>query len=103
MIQVAIVTVLMFVLIFGIGFILNMLLKTTWLPIYLYALLVIGVIVWFWSKEGGDGFWTQFDVLAASLRGFAFPDYAAAIGGLAGAILSGTTIRALRSKGYRMF
>jgi len=103
MIQLAIVTVLMFVLFFGIGFILNMLLKTTWLPVYLYVLLVIGVIVWFWSKEGGAGFLTRFDVLVESIGGFAFPDYAAAIGGLIGALLSGTAIRSLRAKGYKMF
>lgn len=103
MIQVAIVTVLMFVLIFGIGFILNMLLKTTWLPIYLYGLLILFVIIWFWSKEGGSGFWREFGALAESLGGFAFPDYAAAIGGLVGAVLSGSSIRTLRAKGYKMF
>nr|WP_313782458.1 YuiB family protein [Paenibacillus larvae] len=40
MIQLVIVTVLLFVLFFGLGFILNMLIKTTWLPIYMYFLLV---------------------------------------------------------------
>ena len=95
MIQVAIIAVLMFVLMFGIGFILNMLLKTTWLPNYMYGLLVIGLIVWFWSKDDGS-LWT-------TLAAFAIPDYVAFIGGLAGAWLSGVTIRTLRVKGYKMF
>ena len=95
MIQVAIVTVLMFVLMFGIGFILNMLLKTTWLPLYMYILLVIGTIIWFWTKEETT-FWETF-------KGFAIPDYSLMIGGLIGSILTGTTIKTLRVKGYKMF
>jgi hypothetical protein len=95
MIQTAIVTVLMFVLMFGIGFILNMLLKTTWLPLYLYIVLVIGTVVWFWTKEDTS--------LWVTVRGFAIPDYMAAIGGLAGAWLTGTTIHTLRVKGFKMF
>ena len=85
----------MFVLMFGIGFILNMLLKTTWLPLYLYFILVIGVIIWFWRKEDTS--------LLTTVSEFAIPDYAAAIGGLLGAWLTGTTIKTLRIKGYKMF
>ena len=95
MIQTAIVTVLMFVLMFGIGFILNMLLKTTWLPLYLYIATVIGMLIWYWTKEE-DSFWTL-------IGNFGVPDYAMAIGGLAGAWLTATTIRTLREKGYKMF
>lgn len=95
MIQVAIVTILMFVLMFGIGFILNMLLKTTWLPLYMYIILVIGTVIWFWTKENTT-FWATF-------KGFAAPDYSLMIGGLLGAYLTGTTIRTLRVKGYKMF
>ncbi len=95
MIQSAIVTILMFVLMFGIGFILNMLLKTTWLPLYLYILLVIGLIIWYWNNEGGS--------VWATLSEFAAPDYLAFVGGLAGSILTGSAIRTLRVKGYKMF
>jgi len=41
--QVIISIPLFLVLLFGIGFILNMILKTTWLPSYLYAALIIGL------------------------------------------------------------
>lgn len=75
---------LFLILMFGIGFILNMILKTTWLPLGLYLILV--VILWFYygTFKGGD---------LLVLVG----------GGLSGAFLSGWTIKILRSKGYRMF
>jgi len=95
MIQTAIAALLIFVLIFGIGFILNMLIKTTWLPLYGYLLLLAGTVVWFWRKDGLP--------FAATLAGFGIPDYAAMAGGLLGAWLSGYTIRMLRAKGYKMF
>lgn len=95
MIQVAIIIVLMFVIMLGIGFILNMLLKTTWLPLYAYALLIAGIIITFLIK--GDGtYWN-------TISSFAFPDYAAAIGGFVGAWMSGSTINTLRVNGFKMF
>lgn len=95
MIQTAIATLLIFVLAFGIGFILNMLLKTSRFPLYGYLVLLAGMIVWFWRKDGGT--------LGATLAGFGVPDYAAMIGGLIGAWLSGSAINLLRAKGYKMF
>jgi hypothetical protein len=95
MIQTAIAAILIFVLVFGIGFILNMLIKTTWLPLYGYLLLLAGTVVWFWRRDGL--------AFADTLAGFGIPDYAAMIGGLLGAWLSGHTIRLLRAKGYKMF
>lgn len=95
MIQTAIATVLVFVLVFGIGFILNMLLKTSWLPLYGYLVLVVAMIIWFWQKDGQS--------LVGTLAGFGVPDYAAMIGGLIGAWLAGYTIKMLRTKGYKMF
>ena len=95
MIQVAIIIVLMFVIMLGIGFILNMLLKTTWLPLYAYGLLVVGIVIWFVVKDDG-GIWS-------TISSFAFPDYAAAIGGLIGAWVSGSAINTLRLNGFKMF
>lgn len=83
MIQLIISIPLIFVLIFGIGFILNMILKTTWLPLYVYLGLVIYV--------------------AMGLEAAHLPDITWFITGLIGAIGSGWTIRFLRLKGYRMF
>ena len=74
---------LFLVLAFGIGFILNMLIKTTWLPLVIYVLL-IGYLIF-------------------QLKTLLIVDYIVLTSGLVGAILSGVTIRVLRAKGYRMF
>jgi hypothetical protein len=92
--QVIIIGLLAFVLIFGVGFILNMLLKTTWFPIYAYIVLIIGVLIYFeWGSEN----WLQ------SIASYGAIDWLAVIAGLAGAYVSGLTIRTLRQKGYKMF
>nr|WP_144026488.1 YuiB family protein [Paenibacillus periandrae] len=92
--QLMIVTVLLLVLFFGLGFILNMLMKTTWFPIYGYIVLVIGLII-YWGWGTGS--------LASNIAEYSFVDYVPAVGGLLGAALSGWTIKALRDKGYQMF
>ncbi|MEW9671936.1 YuiB family protein [Ammoniphilus sp. 3BR4] len=74
---------LFLVLAFGIGFILNMLIKTTWLPLVMYALLLVYLLI--------------------SMGKLLPVDYIILTSGLAGAVLSGVTIRFLRAKGYRMF
>lgn len=68
---------------FGIGFILNMLIKTTWLPLVIYSLVIVYLLI----KMG--------NLLPV--------DYIILTSGLAGAVLSGVIIRMLREKGYRMF
>jgi uncharacterized membrane protein YqjE len=78
---------LFIVLLFGIGFILNMLVKTTWMPTFLYVSLVIGVVIYLWMNN----------------RVPHMVDYVMLISGLLGAIASGWTIKTLRMKGYRMF
>ncbi|MBP1992006.1 YuiB family protein [Paenibacillus eucommiae] len=93
MIQLVIVTVLLLVLFFGIGFILNMLMKTTWFPIYGYFAVVI-VFVVYWGNAGS---------LTDNLTEYSYADYIPAIGGLIGAILSGSAIKALRTRGFKMF
>ena len=92
--QLIIVTVLLFVLFFGLGFILNMLLKTTWFPIYGYIALVIGLII-YWGWGTGS--------LMTNLMSYRLGDYIPAVGGLIGAALSGYAIRKLRTLGYKMF
>lgn len=94
MIQMVIATVLMFVLFFGIGFILNMLMKTTWFPTYGYLVLIVGLLI-YWGMEEGS--------LLVYLQEAGLPDYLIMIGGLIGAYVSGSSIKALRTKGYKMF
>lgn len=94
LLQLLIATTLFFVLLFGIGFILNMLLKTTWFPIYVYVFVMVPLVVYSQWETG-----TLLDNLAA----YSWVDYLTGIGGLAGAILSGKTIQVLRKNGYQMF
>ncbi|NDI36800.1 YuiB family protein [Chengkuizengella sediminis] len=94
-IQLPILFALTFVLFFGIGFILNMLLKTTWFPVYVYILVVIPYMV-YWLWEAGES-------LLTNITQYQITDYITFIGGLIGAILSGLTIKKLRSQGYKMF
>lgn len=78
--------VLIFVLFFGIGFIINMLVKTTWFPVWFYLLAVLPISLWYGN----------FTVLSVD-----FVIYG--LGGLVGAVLSGMTIQTLRRQGYKMF
>lgn len=95
LIQVPIVFILFFVLLFGIGFILNMLLKTTYFPLYAYLVAALPFAVyWYW--DGSKSFSTN-------LSAFQGMDYLIAVAGLIGAWLSGKTIQTLRNRGYRMF
>ncbi|WP_025027961.1 YuiB family protein [Caldalkalibacillus mannanilyticus] len=76
------------VLFFGIGFLLNMLLKTTWFPgAILYPLIVVVMVSYY-----GQGFGSllMVDIIILS-------------SGLIGALLSGYIIKVLRQRGYRMF
>jgi hypothetical protein len=92
--QLIIATVLLFVLFFGLGFILNMLLKTTWFPLYAYIALVIGLVVYEGVRDGS---------IWGNVTSYTLVDMVAAIGGLIGAVLGGYTIQMLRTKGYKMF
>ena len=75
---------LFLVLCFMIGFILNMLIKTTWLPLVIYA----GLVLWVLYKTEGI---------------FQLPEYVVFFSGLAGTILSIISIHMLRKRGYSMF
>jgi hypothetical protein len=92
--QLFIVTVLMLVLFFGLGFILNMLLKTTWLPLYMYLVLIVGIVI-YWGLGTGT--------LLSNLVEYSVADYIPAISGFIGSMISGYTIQALRIRGFKMF
>jgi hypothetical protein len=82
---------LFFVLLFGIGFILNMLIKTTWLPLWLFLIVLLPLGVWhFWDPSRTAG----------SFIAIFLPP---ALSSIAGAYVSGWAIRKLRRGGYKMF
>lgn len=74
---------LFMVLFFGIGFILNMILKTTWFPTY--AAIAVFMLAWI------------------LLGGLKWVDIVILLSGVVGAVLSSLAIRTLRNRGYRMF
>ncbi|MHA7965676.1 YuiB family protein [Paenibacillus sp. CAU 1782] len=95
-IQIIIATVLFFVMMFGIGFILNMLLKTTWFPIALFVLVLIGLAIWSpWDASQNP--------TLDNLGTYTLVYYIPITGALIGAYVSGWAIRALRRGGYKMF
>ncbi|MDQ0215181.1 hypothetical protein J2S13_001580 [Oikeobacillus pervagus] len=94
---------LFFVLFFGIGFILNMLLRMTWIMAFLFPIVTIilidGISTWDYFTNTSEAF----RILGTKITSLKVPDILIVLSGLAGAIVSGTTMRILRKKGYRMF
>lgn len=74
---------LFLVLFFGIGFILNMALKTTWFPTYASIVFFAGTWIYLGKLK-------IIDIVILSA-------------GIIGAIISSLTINLLRKRGYRMF
>ncbi|KKC49821.1 hypothetical protein VE23_10545 [Paenibacillus sp. D9] len=95
MLQIIIATVLFFVMMFGIGFILNMLMKTTWFPIYLFLIVLVPIYIW--------STWDHSVSVADNIGEFTFIDWMPVIGALVGAYVSGYAIRKLRIGGFKMF
>jgi putative Mn2+ efflux pump MntP len=93
--QILIGTVLFLVMGFGIGFILNMMLKTTWFPLYL--LIIVGIVALVWNFVNSDSslleYLAEYDLL------YLIP----VLGGLAGVAGGALVIQYLRKQGYRMF
>ncbi|RWZ55834.1 YuiB family protein [Bacillus licheniformis] len=95
--------VLFFVLFFGIGFLLNMLLRMSWIMAVIYPIVCLFIV----NKEKliryveapGEAFSGLFDRVAS----LAAADIIILASGMAGSLLSGVTIKALRKRGYQMF
>ncbi len=95
MLQIVVAMLLFFVMMFGIGFILNMLMKTTWFPIYLFIIVILPLGVYFTLDRSLP--------LGENLANYTFVDALPAFAALVGAYVSGWAIRALRRGGYKMF
>lgn len=101
--QLIIAVLLYLILFFGIGFILNMLLRSTWIMAVLYP-----VVIWFLVDDAGFFNYfanpgTSFSALGGSLASLTTADIIILIAGMIGAILAGIAIRMLRTRGYQMF
>ncbi|AOM82040.1 YuiB family protein [Salisediminibacterium beveridgei] len=94
---------LYFVLFFGIGFILNMLLRASWVMAVLYPVVVLLII----DSLGIGAYFTNpgeaFSELGTSLVQLPLADIIILSSGMVGAVLAGIVIRMLRDRGYQMF
>jgi hypothetical protein len=103
--QLLVSMLLFFVLFFGIGFILNMLLRATWVMALIYPVVVI-LIVDEKSIKFFDYFISPSKAYPSLLQQFIqlqIPDALILSMGLLGAIISGLAIKMLRVRGYQMF
>ena len=101
--QLFIVILLYFILFFGIGFILNMLLRSTWAMAIMYPIVVILII----NNVGITSYFSipkeSLTSLLNDMASLQIVDIVVLTFGLVGAVLSGLTSKALRKRGYQMF
>ncbi|CDQ39215.1 MULTISPECIES: YuiB family protein [Virgibacillus] len=103
MIQLVVSILLYFVIFFGIAFILNMLLRRTWLMAFLYPIVVLMIVdnisTWEYFKAPVEAFSEAF----SRLMQITPVDIGILAAGFAGTIVSGFVIKLLRKSGYQMF
>ncbi|MFD2444757.1 YuiB family protein [Bacillus sp. CGMCC 1.16607] len=95
--------VLFFVLFFGIGFILNMLLRASWIMAILYPVITILIVDKVEFLEYFTNSQQAFLELGEKITILSIADMLILSSGLAGAIVAGITIKLLRKSGYQMF
>ncbi|UOR11831.1 YuiB family protein [Halobacillus amylolyticus] len=102
-VQFVVSMLLFFVLFFGIGFLLNMILRTSWVMAVVYPVIVLLIVDNFeisrYFTEASSAFQTVF-VQLANLQ---VVDIVILASGFAGTITAGIVIRLLRKHGYQMF
>lgn len=103
MIQLIMSILLFFVIFFGIAFILNMLLRKTWLMAYIYPFIVLIIVdkmatVEYFKRPG-----SAFSEAFTNVAKLAPVDIIILFSGFVGVIVSGLVIRFLRKSGYQMF
>nr|WP_238389579.1 YuiB family protein [Virgibacillus sp. MSP4-1] len=96
-------SLLFFVLFFGIAFILNMLLRKTWVMAFIYPFIVFLIVDDFTFGNYFTNTAWALQELATNLLQLKMMDIVMLSMGFIGTIVSGIVIRTLRSKGYQMF
>jgi hypothetical protein len=91
------------VLFYGVAFIINMLLKTTWLVPILYPIIVIIIVDKMSTFEYFTEPGTAFSELGQRITSLAPSDITVLSMGFVGTIAASITIKVLRSRGYQMF
>ncbi|WP_075619748.1 YuiB family protein [Paenisporosarcina indica] len=103
LVQLMLSVLIFLVMFFGIGFLLNMLLRMTWLMALVYPIVVILIIddIEFFDYFTSPVF--AFQALGDKLVSLHIADILILSSGLLGAIISGIVIKLLRKNGYQMF
>ncbi|HEX6594503.1 MAG TPA: YuiB family protein [Bacillota bacterium] len=103
MIQLVVSIILFFVIFFGLAFILNMLLRRTWLMAFIYPFIVLLII----NDASFVDYFTSplvaFSSAFTKLSGITVVDFIILFAGFIGTIVSGYVIKYLRKSGYQMF
>lgn len=102
-IQLVLSILIFIVMFFGIGFLLNMLLRSTWFMAIIYPIVVILIIdkISFFDYFSSPG--NSFSQLIDRLISLQTADVMILVSGLLGAIAAGLAIKVLRKNGYQMF
>ncbi len=103
MIQLIVSILLFFVIFFGLAFILNMLLRRTWLMAFLYPLIVLMIVDKISTLEYFKDPAASFKIAFDNLMHITPVDIIILFSGFAGTIVSGLVIKYLRKSGYQMF
>ncbi len=103
LVQLLVMIILYFVMFFGIAFIVNMLIRKTWLMAYLYPFILIIMIdnlaTWEYIVRPGQAF-SALGTKVVNLTGF---DIILFVFGFLGTITAGYVMKLLRKNGYQMF
>ncbi|MDC3412376.1 YuiB family protein [Aquibacillus sp. 3ASR75-11] len=103
MLQLIVSMLLFFVLFFGIAFILNMLLRQTWIMSFIYPIIVLMIV----DELPTSTYFTEparaFSTAWGELLQATTVDIVILITGFIGTIVSGIVMKMLRARGYQMF
>ncbi|MFD1361448.1 YuiB family protein [Lentibacillus salinarum] len=103
MIQFIVSILLFFVIFFGLAFILNMLLRRTWLMAVIYPFIVLLIVDDIATTEYFTAPGASFTAAFSRLTEITIADISILGAGFIGTIVSGIVIRLLRKSGYQMF
>lgn len=101
--QLIISMLLFLILFFGISFLLNMVLRATWLMAFIYPIIVILIVDKVKFIEYFTAPSSSFSALGQNLIALKLGDILVLSSGLVGVIISGFVIKILRARGYQMF
>lgn len=102
-VPVLIISILLFLFVFGIGFLLNMLLRMSWIMAIIYPVIFIFIIDDVRAVDYIQHPAHSFQQLGTKVLSLATADIAILMAGFIGVLASGITIKSLRTRGYQMF